>query len=179
LRALYGLKEAPLLWYNAFKKTFMKLGLNPVNGFPCIFTNKWLIVFFYVDDVVMAYARANAHKHAEFEAALMECYNMKTMGDLHWYLGIRVMRDRGNRKIWLVQDAYIERVVKDFGIAPSARYTDVPMTVNQLEPSAKDSHPPRTKRYQQLVGHVAYLVQYTRPDLARTHSVYAAHLVNP
>jgi hypothetical protein len=94
LRALYGLKEAPLLWYNAFKKTLMKLGLNPVDGFPCIFTNKWLMVFFCVDDVVMAYARANAHKHAEFEAALMECYNMKTMGDLHWYLSIRVMRDR-------------------------------------------------------------------------------------
>jgi hypothetical protein len=53
------------------------------------------------------------------------------------------------------------------------------MTVNQLEPSAEDPHPPRTKRYQQLVGHVAYLVQYTGPDLARTHSVYAAHLVNP
>ena len=52
-RALYGLKDAPLLWYNHLKETLKKLGLKPVEGVQCLFTNARLLVFFYVDDIVV------------------------------------------------------------------------------------------------------------------------------
>jgi hypothetical protein len=52
-RALYGLKDAPLLWYKHLKETLIKLGLRPVKDVPCLFTNERLIVFFYVDDIVV------------------------------------------------------------------------------------------------------------------------------
>jgi hypothetical protein len=55
LRALYGLKESPILWYNELRRQLVKLGLKPVEGFPCLYTSRWLILFVYVDDIVMAF----------------------------------------------------------------------------------------------------------------------------
>jgi hypothetical protein len=50
LMALYGLKVSPLLWYREFTATLADLGLSPVSGVNCLFTNGWLTLLFYVDD---------------------------------------------------------------------------------------------------------------------------------
>jgi hypothetical protein len=52
-RALYGLKQAPVLWYRELTTTLEELGLSPVSGVNCLYSNKHLIVFFYVDDIVV------------------------------------------------------------------------------------------------------------------------------
>ena len=38
-RALYGLKNAPLLWYRHLKDTLIRLGLRLVQDVPCLFTS--------------------------------------------------------------------------------------------------------------------------------------------
>lgn len=53
------------------------------------------------------------------------------------------------------------------------------MLVNYLEQSTEEPNKARTKTYQELVGHLAFLTQYTRPDLARAHVIHASHLTNP
>ncbi len=54
-KALYGLRELSLLWYNEFASTLKAAGLDKVNKEPCIFTNGRILVFFYVDDILMFY----------------------------------------------------------------------------------------------------------------------------
>jgi hypothetical protein len=154
IRALYGLKESPILWYNELRRELIKLGLKPVNGFPCLYTSHWLILFVYVDDIVMAFHQLNTHLHKSFEQDLVDLYNIKAMGDLTWFLGIRIVRDRVLHKTWLVQDAFIDKSIE--------------------EPDTT-----RTKLYQQLVGSLAYIAVWSRPDVARTHVVFACHLTNP
>src|SRR5208282_6861606 len=44
LRALYGLKTSPVLWYKDFTHTLEDLGLNPVLETNCLFVNDWLIL---------------------------------------------------------------------------------------------------------------------------------------
>jgi hypothetical protein len=39
LRALYGLKESPLLWYKDLRGTLESLSLKPLPGFPCVYVN--------------------------------------------------------------------------------------------------------------------------------------------
>ncbi|KAF7566301.1 hypothetical protein PtrM4_146210 [Pyrenophora tritici-repentis] len=73
LRALYGLKESPLLWYKDLRETLKSLGLTPILGFPCVYVNSWLIMFVYVDDIVMAFHLSNRHLHQEFKKKLEEC----------------------------------------------------------------------------------------------------------
>ena len=55
-RALYGLKTSPNLWYKEFTNTLEDLGLNPVLEVNCLFVNNWLILIFYIDDIITAYA---------------------------------------------------------------------------------------------------------------------------
>jgi len=55
--ALYGLKVSPLLWYKELTNILAKFGLKPVLGTNCLYTNGRLIVFFYVDDIAVLFAK--------------------------------------------------------------------------------------------------------------------------
>lgn len=59
----------------------------------CLFMNKWLLVFFYVDDIVTLYLPRYRSRFLQFEAELTKRYEMRNLGDLQWFLGIRVIRD--------------------------------------------------------------------------------------
>jgi hypothetical protein len=78
--------------------TYLKPGLKLVEGFPCLYTSRWLILFVYVDDIVIAFHRLNANLYRSFEKDLVDLYNIKAMGDLTWFLGIRIVRDRALHK---------------------------------------------------------------------------------
>ena len=66
----------------------------------------------------------------QFRADLCARYDFKDLKDLKWFLGIRVIRDRQNRKLWLCQDAYIERIASRFHLNPGKSAT--PMTLDDL-----------------------------------------------
>jgi hypothetical protein len=85
LRALYGLEESPLgplLWYKDLRETLKSLGLTPVSGFPCVYVNNWLIMFVYVDDIVMAFHTMDWHLHQEIKNKLDYPYNLECLGQL-------------------------------------------------------------------------------------------------
>ena len=92
-RALYGLKNAPLLWYKHLKQTLIRLGLRPVKDVPCLFINERLIVFFYVDDIVVLAHPDYLDDHCRFETQLSSVYNLRKLRELKWFLSIRVLRD--------------------------------------------------------------------------------------
>jgi len=80
--ALYGLKISPLLWYKELTNTLAKFGLEPVPGTNCLFTNRRLIVFFYVDDIAVLFAKKDLLRLKEFKAKLLHRYEIRALGDL-------------------------------------------------------------------------------------------------
>jgi hypothetical protein len=80
----------------------MKLGLRPVKDVPCLFTNERLIVFFYVDDIVVLVHPDHLDDHRLFERELEAVYNLRKLRELKWFLGIRVLRDWTAGTIWLI-----------------------------------------------------------------------------
>ncbi|KAK1917089.1 hypothetical protein P3342_001671 [Pyrenophora teres f. teres] len=52
LRALYGLKSSSPMGYS-LPESLRKLGLHPVQGFPCLWMNNRIILFFFVDDIII------------------------------------------------------------------------------------------------------------------------------
>ena len=62
LMALYGLKISPLLWYKELTSTLTEFGLKPVPGTNCLYTDGRLIVFFYVDDIAVLFAKKRPPK---------------------------------------------------------------------------------------------------------------------
>jgi hypothetical protein len=100
-----------------------------------------------VDDIVIAFHRSNACSHKSFKQDIVDLYNVKTIGDLTWFLGIRIVRERVLHKTWLVQDAFIDKVCARFGIEAVGRSLDVPLTENWLPQSTEEPDAARTKLY--------------------------------
>jgi len=92
-KALYGLLRSPLLWYNDLAKAFKSLGLRLIPKTLCLFYNNSIIMFFYVNNVVVLYLPSYYMAYDNFRTKLLKVYNMREIGDLKWFLGIRVIQD--------------------------------------------------------------------------------------
>ena len=80
--ALYGLKISPLLWYKELTSTLAIFGLKLVLGTNYLFTDEQLIVFFYVDDITVLFAKKDLLRLKEFKAKLLYRYEIRALGDL-------------------------------------------------------------------------------------------------
>jgi len=180
-RALYGLKTSPLLWYEELTKTLRNLNLQEVKDAPCLWKNDKLLVFFYVDDIVVLARPGHIDSLNQFERNLLRQYEIRSLGDLSTFCGIQIHRNRQNGIIWLSQAAYIDKLSlkypspKKFNRPPA-----IPLPLEELLPSSeKTKNEANIYRYAQLVGSIGYIAGATRPDIAKTHSKLAEFLVNP
>jgi hypothetical protein len=68
---LYRLKILLLLWYKELTSTLAKFRLKLVLSTNCLFTNKQLIIFFYIDNIAILFAKKDLLRLEEFEAKLL------------------------------------------------------------------------------------------------------------
>ena len=54
-KALYGLRQALLLWQKHFTTTLISLSLKPIPYKPCYYSKDRILFFFYVDNIVLVY----------------------------------------------------------------------------------------------------------------------------
>ncbi|PHH87415.1 hypothetical protein CDD83_8907 [Cordyceps sp. RAO-2017] len=179
LRALYGLRRSPLLWQKDLTAAFEKLGLKQSQEEPCLFTDNWLTVFFFVDDIVLLHRTKHRKAADEFIAKLKAQYEMNDLGELKWFLGIRVLRDRTARKLWLCQDSYIEKIANQYRITQRDQFKGNLFPTNDLQPRGDQASPDLVHRYQQKVGSINYVAVITRPDIAKATAKLAEFLQNP
>jgi hypothetical protein len=179
-QALYGLKEAPLLWYQDLAKTLHNLGLKPIPNVPYLFANNDLIIFFYVDDIVILVHLSKLVQHKEFKDKLFNQYELRSIEQLNWFLGIRVVCDISQYSIWLIQDSFIDKVTAKYSLVEGATtLPEFPMADTQLQPYTGVVDKVLKKRYQQLVGSMAYIPVFTRPDMSLTHSILSYYHTSP
>jgi hypothetical protein len=69
-----------------------------------------IIVFFYVDDIVFCYRKWDEGETHRIIWLMQERYQLNILGELKWFLGIHVLRDRQQKKLWLSQEAFIEKI---------------------------------------------------------------------
>lgn len=59
-RSLYGLAQAPALWYGTIDASQLEIGFTPTKSDPCVYTdghikdNDFAIPTLYVDDILLA-----------------------------------------------------------------------------------------------------------------------------
>jgi len=104
---------------------------------------------------------------------------MKDLGELKWFLCIRVLRDREARKLWLCQDSYIEKIVNLYRINKRDQFKGNLFPTNDLQRRKDQANPDLVHRYQQKVGSVNYVAVITRADIAKPISKLAEFLLNP
>jgi hypothetical protein len=80
---------------------------------------------------------------------------MKELGDVKWFLGCHIIRDRKAHKTWIVQDAYISTIAERFGIKISNKKSLTPMKAGielVKAPAGFNATKQAKKQYQELVG---------------------------
>ena len=181
LKALYGLKQAPRLWQKKLASVLQDLGYKPILADHCIFRNKntGIIICTYVDDFLLVGRKGTDLD--QIKQDLAKRFEMKDLGPCEYFLGIRIVRDRKDRTITLVQDAYIDKILGKFnmtkchGVAtpmdPGIRALMTPFDGT----ASKDD----IELYQSIVGSEMYLGTQTRPDITYALSILSRFLSNP
>ena len=95
------------------------LGYHKTHSNRCAFMKKYvegdfIILLLYVDDMLIV--GNNTKRIAILKKVLGKSFAMKDLGPAKQILGMRISRDRANKKIWLSQEEYIEKVLERFNM---------------------------------------------------------------
>jgi hypothetical protein len=175
-KALYGLRTSPLQWQKTLTESLRKLGFKSVPYEPCCMMKNGILIFFYVDDIVLAYKKEKEQEAKGLMDNLKKEYTITGGEDLQWFLGIRIIRDREKRLIWLSQASYIDKIAK---LADSQPTHDTPMAKEELLPYEGRASPASIHSYQRKIGSLMYAAVSTRLDIAFAVSRLSRFLTNP
>lgn len=180
LRALYGLPRSPYLWFQELSETLKGLGFKPILEDVCLLSNGRVLIFFYVDDIVILNRPEHRDEAADIVNKLQTKYEIRDLGDLQWFLNIRITRDRACHRVYLTQDAYIDKVVKLYSLKDGSRiYTPLSRDSSAYKPYEEQASALEIKSFQKRVGSLIYPAFMTRPDIAHAASLLARFMQNP
>ncbi|KAG8930012.1 hypothetical protein FRC01_003405 [Tulasnella sp. 417] len=187
-KALYGLKQAPRQWNIKIHNTLTDLGFKITNSDPGLYVyhrqsegeKEPMYVVLYVDDVTLF--SPNLKLLQKIEATLEKTFDMTNEGDIAYYLGIRIWRDRQNRIMRLDQYKFIDSILERFGMS-DCKPVKTPLEANlklykstiPLDQIDKDFQ----HLYQSIIGSLQYAANGTRPDIAYAVNKLAQFSVNP
>ncbi|KAH7541938.1 hypothetical protein FEM48_Zijuj02G0020400 [Ziziphus jujuba var. spinosa] len=121
----------------------------------------------YADDLIISGNDSAALK--TFKAYLSDCFKMKDLGALKYFLGIEVVRSLAG--LFLCQRKYTLDIVSEAGL-PGAKPCGFPIEQNHRLGLINGELLSNPESYRRLVGRLIYLV-VTRPDLA-----YLVHILS-
>jgi len=134
-----------------------------------------------VDDIVIAYKKDREDVVHRLINDLKKQYNLDGGKELQWFLGIRIIRDRIRKLIWLSQSSYIDKIT-NLALAktkPSDSAPTTPMTREELKPYEDRASYSEINQYQRKIGSLLYAAVTTRPDIAFATSRLSRFLTNP
>jgi len=136
---------------------------------------KFFIVV-YVDDLILVCD--NKDKLLQVKEELSQKFKMKDLGDLHFFLGMEVERDRAQRLLYINQIGYLKEILKRFCME-DCKAIGVPLDpkTKLKKNESKDVEMVKAP-YQQAVGSLMYAMLCTRPDLTYPISVMSQHMAN-
>ncbi|KAK2068163.1 hypothetical protein P8C59_002820 [Phyllachora maydis] len=105
-KALYGLKQSPREWQDKLKILLKSLGYLPLISDPGVFYNAKTCHFIvtYVDDCL--FIGPNIGYITDLKKRLNKVYAIEDLGPAAYFLGVQIIRDRPNRRLWLNQLQY-------------------------------------------------------------------------
>ena len=179
-RSIYGLKQSPRCWNSALDNQLKQMGFVQVKGDPCLYMASEGEMFFiavYVDDIVLA-GKSNK-QIAEVKQTLAKQFQVKDMGELHYFLGVKVVQDKESGGVCIGQPVYAANILQKFGmehVKPVNTPVDSSM---KLVKATEEDECVDQKLYQSAVGSLLYLSTATRPDITYAVSNMAKYSAKP
>jgi hypothetical protein len=136
---------------------------------------KFFIVI-YVDDLILVCNDQN--KLLQIKEEWSQKFEMKDLGELHFFLGMEVQRNRDERLLRINQIKYLKEILKRFRME-DCKPIGIPLDPKvKLQRNANRNDESKECPYQQAVGSLMYAMLCTRPNLAYPISVLSQHVAN-
>jgi hypothetical protein len=132
----------------------------------------------------MAITSKQAADIARLKSEIRQHWEITDGGEMHWYLGFEIKRDRAARTVSINQRAYIEALLKKFRLT-NARAVSTPMepgarfTKDQAPSTPTQAMRMRGVPYAEAIGCVLWPVMITRPDCAFATGILSQFIQNP
>ncbi|GJY13293.1 putative ribonuclease H-like domain-containing protein [Tanacetum coccineum] len=135
VKALYGLHQAPRAWYATLSTFLLKNGYRRGTIDKTLFIKKdkhdIILVQVYVDDIIFGSTKKSWCD--EFEALMKSRFQMSSMGELTFFLGLQVKQKEEG--IFISQDKYVAEILKKFDFV-SVKTASTP--IETQKPLVKD-----------------------------------------
>ncbi|GJS73084.1 putative ribonuclease H-like domain-containing protein [Tanacetum coccineum] len=126
VKALYGLHQAPRAWYDTLANYLLCNGFERGKIDQTLFIKRHkghiLLVQIYVDDIIFGSTKKELCD--EFEKLMKDKFQMSSMGELTFFLGLQVQQNK--KGIFISQDKYVHEILRKFN------YSDVKSMIGSL-----------------------------------------------
>ncbi|GJR55068.1 putative ribonuclease H-like domain-containing protein [Tanacetum coccineum] len=163
VKALYGLHQAPRAWYATLSTFLEEHGYRRGTIDKTLFIKKdkkdIMLVQVYVDDIIFGSTRKSWCD--EFEALMKGRFQMSSMGELIFFLGLQVKQKTDG--IFISQDKYVADMLKKFDLA-SVKTAITPMETKMALTKDEEADEVDVHLYRSMIGSLMYLTA-SRPDI--------------
>ena len=142
-KSIYGLKQSPRCWNSTLDAYLKEMQFTQT----CIYYRKngedMIFIGVYVDNLILA-AR-NEKQLNQVKEKLSSKFDIKDLGELKYFLGMKVEPNRETRSIWIGQPAYTENFLKRLGMQDSKPTSTRVEVSSKLQPAASQPEPVNQK----------------------------------
>ncbi|GJX10429.1 putative ribonuclease H-like domain-containing protein [Tanacetum coccineum] len=163
VKALYGLHQAPRAWYATLSTFLLKNGYRRGTIDKTLFLKKdkhdIILVQVYVDDIIFGSTKKSWCD--EFEALMKSRFQMSSMGELTFFLGLQVKQKPDG--IFISQDKYVAEILKKFDFA-NVKTASTPIETQKPLVKDEEANDVDVHLYRSMIGSLMYLTA-SRPDI--------------
>ncbi|GJX40143.1 putative ribonuclease H-like domain-containing protein [Tanacetum coccineum] len=163
VKALYGLHQAPRAWYATLSTFLLKNGYRRGTIDKTLFIKKdkhdIILVQVYVDDIIFGSTKKSWCD--EFEALMKSKFQMSSMGELTFFLGLQVKQKEDG--IFISQDKYVAEILKKFDFA-NVKTASTPIETQKPLVEDEEASDVDVHLYRSMIGSLMYLTT-SRPDI--------------
>ncbi|GJX48441.1 putative ribonuclease H-like domain-containing protein [Tanacetum coccineum] len=176
-KTLYGLHQAPRAWYETLSTYLLDNGFQRGKIDKTLFIRRdkgdILLVQVYVDDIIFGSTKKSLC--TEFEKMMHKKFQMSSMGELTFFLGLQVKQKEDG--IFISQDKYVTEILKKFGFT-DVKTASTPMETQKPLLKDEDGEEVDVHLYRSMIGSLMYLTS-SRPDIMFAVCACARYQVNP
>nr|GEV88892.1 retrotransposon protein, putative, Ty1-copia subclass [Tanacetum cinerariifolium] len=162
-KALYGLHQAPRAWYETLATYLLENDFQRGKIDQTLFIKRQkgdiLLVQIYVDDII--FGATNKNLCNSFEKLMKDKFQMSSMGELTFFLGLQVKQKKDG--IFISQDKYIAKILRKFGLQ-ERKSANTPIDTEKPLLKDPDGEDIDMHTYRSIIGSLMYLTS-SRPDI--------------
>ena len=184
-KSIYGLKQSARCWNETIDSFMKESGYQQSDADQCIYYKRitkqgkqcFVIIPLFVDNLIIA---SNDKEELMNEKKKFSSrFQMEDEGELHFCLGMSIKRDRNQGTLTIDQKAYLESVLRRFGMA-DCKPVSTPMEAGKsFQKLQDDDDPINIREYQAVIGCLTYASVATRPDISSSVGVLSRFMTKP